>query len=157
MMNNVKHLLQTLRAEWSLHLKHVQLLQAQQTALLSCDRDEFCRLHTQHEALLAQIAAHTKVRDAALRDETGAPRPLSAWLVDAVGRTRQTLENLQNGLRETLRLAQTLTQRNAQLIENDLTFFAYMMDLYVDVARLSGDGYGGHAPAAGRLGLDRRA
>ena len=156
-MNNIKLLLHTLRAEWSLHLRHVRLLQAQQAALLTCDRDEFCRLHAQHEELLAQMEAQGNARDEALRGPDGAPRPLSTWIAEAAGRTRQTLETLQGNLQGTLQQAQELARRNAVLLENEMAFFAYMMDLYVDAARISGDDYAGHAPAAGRLGLDRRA
>ncbi len=158
-MPNTQTLITLLKQEQTLRTRHCQLLEAQQRALLACDRARFAQLEPAHADLLVQLEAQETLRRAALTDDNGASLTLSAVLeeMDETDRASRTLTGLRDKLRETIERSRTLMQRNEMLIRNELNYLAFSLDLFVEAGRASGQNYGGGALLGGRLGLDRRA
>ncbi len=70
------------------------------------------------------------------------------------------LTALEDGLRETLDRVQTLTRRNKTLIQNELDYFAFTLDLFVEAGRSADRATAPRMRSGrltGRLLLDRRA
>ncbi len=67
-----------LRDELALQTRHCKLLEAQEQALLACDRERFAALQDEHARMLAALEAQDAARRAALTDEEGQPLTLSA-------------------------------------------------------------------------------
>lgn len=158
-MSDTQTLIALLKQEQILRMRHCQLLEAQQRALLACDRARFARLEPDHADLLVQLASQETMRRTALSDDDGEPITLSAVLeqMDETSRACRTLTTLRDKLRETIERSRTLMLRNEMLIRNELNFLAFSLDLFVEAGRATGQSYGGGAFLGGRLGLDRRA
>ncbi len=156
-MTNMTPLLKNLRQELTLQTRHRQLLEAQGRALLACDRARFCALQEEHMGLLRALQEQEETRASLMRDETGQPCTLSALLARATPRDRRALETLREGLGKTLAQVQALSARNRGLINNELKYIAFMLDLYVEAGRSAGAGYGLGGGVGRRLLLDRRA
>ena len=156
---DTKLMLKVLRDELALQTRHCRLLEAQEQALLSCDRPRFAALQEEHARLLPALEAQDAARRAALTDETG--RPLTLSLLRELVPAR-SLGRLEGGLRQTLEQVQALTRRNKLLIQNELKCLAFTLDLFVEAGRCADRGYGpaagsGQGRLTGRLLLDRRA
>ncbi len=158
-MPDTQTLITILKQEQALRTRHCRLLEAQQRALLSCDRARFAKLEPEHADLLVQLEAQETLRRDALADADGEPVTLSAVLEDMGETTRasRTLTTLRDTLRETIDRSRILMQRNEMLIRNELNYLAFSLDLFVEAGRAAGQSYGGGAMLGGRLGLDRRA
>lgn len=156
-MPNPKQIMQVLRDELALQTRHGKLLEAQEQALLACDRGRFAALQEEHCGMLAALEAQDDARRAALTDEAGAPLTLSALkeMLPAAG--LHGLPALEDGLRRTLDRVQALTRSNQKLIQNELNYLAFTLDLFVEAGRTADNGYGGGGRMTGRLLLDRRA
>jgi hypothetical protein len=155
-MTHEQQLIQNLRQELTLQTQHRQLLETQGRALLACDRERFCTLQEEHMTLLIALQAQEAARTALLQDGAGQPCPLSALLENVTGRDRRVLETLRGGLSRTAAQIQELSVRNQSLINNELKYIAFMLDLFVEAGRSAENSYG-----AGNMGrrllLDRRA
>ncbi len=148
-----------LKQEHALRLRHCQILEAQGRALLACDRPRFVALEAEHADLLVLLDAQKAARQDVLVDDAGHPQTLT-FLMEAMpesARPRRTLEGLRTALLEAADRAQTLARRNEMLIQNELNYLAFALDLFVEAGRTASSGYGGRALIGGRLGLDRRA
>lgn len=157
---DAKHILQVLRDELAVQTRHCKLLEAQEQALLACDRARFTALQDDYAQVLVALEAQDRARRAALEDEDG-PLTLSRLRDSVPAESRRGLDSLGDGLARTLERIQTLSRRNKTLIQNELDFFAFTLDLFVEAGRGIDAGYGprggrsGHL--TGRLMLDRRA
>ena len=156
-MTDTKHILQVLRDELALQTRHCKLLEAQEQALLSCDRARFAALQVEHCGMLAALEAQDDARRAALRDETGERLTLSGLKEMLPDAALRGLPALEDGLRRTLDRVQALTRSNQSLIHNELNYLAFTLDLFVEAGRMADNGYGGGGRQTGRLMLDRRA
>jgi hypothetical protein len=156
-MTDTKRILQVLRDELALQTRHRKLLEAQEQALLACDRERFAALQEEHCAMLAALEAQDDARRAALTDEAGAPLLLSALKEMLPDASLRGLPALEDGLRRTLDRVQALTRSNQKLIQNELNYLAFTLDLFVEAGRTADNGYGGGGRLTGRLLLDRRA
>ena len=156
-MTDTKRILQVLRDELALQTRHCKLLEAQEQALLSCDRARFAALQEEHCAMLALLEVQDAARRAALTGEGGAPLTLSALKEMLPAASLRGLPTLENGLRRTLERVQALTRSNQKLIQNELNYLAFTLDLFVEAGRTADNGYGGSGRVTGRLMLDRRA
>ena len=153
-MPETKQILKVLRDELALQTRHCRLLEAQEQALLACDRARFEALQEDHAKMLAALEAQDAARRAVLTDEAGEAMTLSALRETIPAKSLRTLED---GLRRTLERVQTLTCRNRTLIKNELDYLAFTLDLFVEAGRSADTGYGGGARPLARLLLDRRA
>lgn len=159
----IKVILKTLRDELALQTCHLKLLEAQQLALLACDRGRFTALQDEYALVLVQLEAQDASRRAALTDENGESISLAALKEDCTSRNKTTLQALEDSLRRTLEQVQGLTRRNQTLIQNELNYLAFSLDLFVEAGRSADNGYGaGRGGHGGRrlsslLLLDRRA
>jgi len=159
-MPDAKHILQVLRDELALQTRHCKLLEAQEQALLACDRARFTDLQDDYASVLVALEAQDAARRAALEDGSG-PLTLSQLKDLVPAKSRHGLDALGDGLTQTLDRIQTLSRRNKTLIQNELDYFAFTLDLFVEAGRSSDASYGprgmrsGHL--TGRLMLDRRA
>lgn len=156
-MTNEQQLIKNLRQELAAQTRHCRLLEAQGRALLACDRERFCALQEEHAGLLAELQAQEEARAALLQDEAGQPCLLSALLARVTPRDRRALETLRGGLSKTLAQVQELSARNQRLIDNELKYIAFMLDLFVEAGRSAEAGYGMGSGMGRRLLLDRRA
>jgi len=156
-MTDMKQILQVLRDELALQTRHGKLLEAQEQALLACDRGRFAALQEEHCAMLAALEAQDAARRAILTDEGGAPLTLSALKEMLSEASLSGLPALEDGLRRTLDRVQALTRSNQKLIQNELNYLAFTLDLFVEAGRTADNGYGGGGRLTGRLLLDRRA
>lgn len=154
MMPETKQILKVLRDELALQTRHCRLLEAQEQALLACDRHQFAALQEEHAQMLAALEAQDAARRAALTNEEGEALTLSALKETLPAKSLRTLED---GLRRTLDRVQTLTRRNQMLIKNEMDYLAFTLDLFVEAGRSADNGYGGGGRLTGRLLLDRRA
>ena len=155
-MTDAKQLTSLLREELSLQTRHCKLLEAQQRALLACDRARFCALQDEYARLLGQLDAQAQARQALFQDEQGNALSLAA-LTDLLPlRQQSTLIPLRDRLKRTLECAQELCRGNRQLIENELNYIAFSLDLFVETGRQADIKYGG-SRWGGRKLLDRRA
>ena len=92
-----------------------------------------------------------------MQDEMGQMCSLSALLTNVSPRDRRALETLRAALGKTLSQVQELSTRNRGLINNELKYIAFMLDLYVEAGRSAEAGYGIGGGMGRRLLLDRRA
>ena len=161
-MNNaaatdIKGIIKALRDELALQTRHCKLLEAQERALLACDRVKVCALQEEHAQLVVQLAAQDEARREALQDNTGKALTFSALKADASEPVVRALETLEGSLRPLLQKVQALTSRNQILIQNELEYFAFSLDLFVEAGRAACSGYGGYGSLGSRILLDRRA
>jgi len=158
----IKLILKALRDELALQTRHAKLLEDQQLALLACDRVRFTALQDEYALVLVQLEAQDTARRTALTDEDGEPILLSALKEDCSERNRATQQTLEDSLRRTLEQVQGLTRRNQTLIQNELNYLAFSLDLFVEAGRSADNGYGAQRGSTGGrmsslLLLDRRA
>jgi len=153
-MPDTKHILKVLRDELLLQTRHCKLLEAQEQALLACDRDRFTALQLEYARMLLELETQDAARRAALTDEQGNSLSFTGLkkLIPAL-----SLTTLEDGLRRVMERIHILTQRNKTLIQNELDYFAFTLDLFVEAGRSAQTGYGGSGRLMGRLMLDRRA
>jgi hypothetical protein len=156
-MTDAQQLIKVLRQQATLQTRHVQILEAQQRALIACDRKAFSALQEEHAGLLARLERQEAERRELMRDADGEPCSLSALMEGCSDRDRRTLETIREGLRRTLEKAQDLSRRNQKLIQNELDYLAFTLDLFVEAGRSADTAYGGCGQLGGRLLLDRRA
>lgn len=158
-MPSLPQLIAVLKQEHALRLRHCRLLEAQGRALLACDRARFMALETEHAALLVEMEAQAVRRQEVLADDTGTPQTLTQLLetMPEDTRPRRALESLRDALLAAASRAQTLARRNEMLIQNELNYLTFALDLFVEAGRTANRGYGGRALIGGCLGLDRRA
>ena len=160
---NIKQILKVLRDELALQTRHLKLLESQQLALLACDRVRFTALQEEYALVLVQLEAQDTARRAAMVDEDGEPLMLSVLKTQCAERNQAVLQALEDSLRQTLDQVQVLTKRNGTLIQNELDYLAFSLDLFVEAGRSADNGYGTNrvqsraGRAASLLLLDRRA
>ena len=160
---NIKQILKVLRDELALQTRHLKLLESQQLALLACDRVRFTALQEEYALVLVQLEAQDTARRAAMVDEDGEPLMLSGLKTQCAERNQAVLQALEDSLRQTLDQVQVLTKRNGTLIQNELDYLAFSLDLFVEAGRSADNGYGTNriqsraGRAASLLLLDRRA
>ena len=156
----IKLVLKALRDELALQTRHVKLLESQQIALLACDRVRFTALQDEYALVLVQLEAQDTARRAAMTGDDGEPILLSALKECASERNAATLQVLEDSLRRVLEQVQSLTRRNQTLIQNELNYLAFSLDLFVEAGRSADNGYGQRSGQGSRLSslmLDRRA
>ncbi|MBV9850803.1 MAG: flagellar protein FlgN [Armatimonadetes bacterium] len=155
-MTDATQLARLLREELRLQTRHCKLLEAQQRALIACDRNTFCGLQDEYAQLLVHLEATTQARQEAMQDEQGKAVPLAALMEGLPARQQTLLAGVRDNLRRTLERAQELCRRNQQLIQNELAYIAFSLDLFVEAGRRADLRYGG-SRCGGRKMLDRRA
>lgn len=161
--SNIKQILKVLREELALQTRHLKLLESQQLALLACDRVRFTTLQDDYAVVLVQLEAQDTGRRAVLVGEDRQPLTLSLLKALCSERTQSILQTLEDSLRRTLDQVQLLTKRNQTLIQNELDYLAFSLDLFVEAGRSADNGYGTNCVrnragrAASLLMLDRRA
>ena len=155
-MTDAGHLAALLREELRLQTRHCKLLEAQQRALVACDRNQFCALQGAHIDLLAQLEAQAQARQAAMQDEDGSALTLTVLMESLPARPQAVLAGLRDSLKRTLERSQELCRRNRQLIQNELDYLTFSLDLFVEAGRRDDASYGGHRWGRRKL-LDRCA
>ena len=142
-MTDAKHIAQLLRQELKLQTRHCKLLEAQQRALIACDRARFRALQDEYTRLLGHLEAQAQARQAAMQDAQGEAVTLPAFLETLPAPEQATFAGLRDSLKRTLERAQALCRRNTQLIQNELDYIAFSLDLFVEAGRQADLKYGG--------------
>lgn len=155
-MTDVLRLTRLLREELALQNRHCRLLEAQQRALIACDRDRFCGLQGEYAALVERLEAQCETRTALLRDADGQPATVTGLVSMLPEGKRPLLLALRDDLGRVLEQAQDLCRRNQTLIQNELNFMAFSLDLFVEAGRRADATYGGGCRMRRKL-LDRTA
>ena len=149
-MNDAQRLTRLLRNELMLQTRHCQLLEAQQRALIACDRTRFMALQSEYTALVARLKAQAEARSA--DGET------IAMMLDALPEAQRVAPAaLRDTLAQTLERAQSLCKRSEMLISNELAYMAFTLELFVEAGRRADVSYGGNGRLGRRRLLDRRA
>jgi hypothetical protein len=156
-MISAQELTHLLREELVLQTQHCRHLEAQQRALLTCDRVAFRRLQQEYASLTARLEEQAKVRAAAMTDQSGQVLTLTAVLECIPEGKRFSLVSLRDTLRRTIERAQTLCRENERLIKNELNYFAFALELFVEAGKRADIAYGGGGTWGRRKLLDRRA
>ena len=154
-MTRLPTLHQVLRDELQLQTRHCKILEAQQAALLACDRAQFFALHDEYDVLLGQLEAQQDVRKMVLRQEDGSPLTLTLLLEMLPETVCRRLQPVRESLRRTLERVHALNRQNQQMIQNELNYIAFSLELCMEAGRKNDSGYGGGG--GGRLLLDRSA
>ena len=156
-MPDIQKILTILRDEQALQTLYCKLLETQQRALLACDRKRFQDTQMEHAQLLARMEVQAAARQAAMRGDDGEPCVLSAIVEDLPERIRRPILNVRDTLRLTLDRIQELSRQNERLINNELEYIAFSLDLFVEAGRKADILYGGRSLNGCRLLLDRLA
>ena len=156
-MPDTQKILKVLRDEQTLQSRHCKLLETQQRALLACDRKRFHDTQNEHAHLMAQLEAQMEARQAVMRGDDGEPCLLSTIVAEMPERSRRQILNVRDTLRLTLNRIQELSRQNERLINNELEYIAFTLDLFVEAGRKADILYGGRSLNGCRLLLDRLA
>ena len=154
-MTDAKKLTEVLRQELALQNRYCKLLEAQKRALLACDRVSFSKLVPEQEAVAETLGMQETRRRATFQSEVGEPMTISALIKDLPEGAKRPVNALRNDLRKVLDKVAVLSQQNQVLIENELGYISFALDLFVDAGRKA-DSYGG-SRGGRRLFLDRVA
>jgi hypothetical protein len=146
-----------LREELALQTRHCRLLETQQAALMNCDRSRFAAVQQEYAALAERLKVQTEARLALMCDEDGHALPFSVLLEALPETDRKQIVRLRERVQGVLEHAQGLCRRNEKLIQNELRYIAFALELFVDAGRRADNGYGGRGLLARRRLLDRRA
>jgi hypothetical protein len=153
-MPDPQRILKLLRDELDLQRRHCKLLEAQQNALLVCDRPRFCGMRAEQDLMLALLAAQQTVREAELEDGNGNVVGITALIEQLPARQRRAYELVVDSLLSVAGRVQELSIQNKKLIENEMAYIAFALDLFVEAGRKARTVYGGSFRP--RLLLDRR-
>jgi hypothetical protein len=157
-MADPQKVLKLLRDELDLQTRHMKLLEAQQTALLACDRPRFCEMKAEQDLMLRLLDAQQTAREAEMVDCNGNLLAITALLERTPEKQQRALGLVRDSLIKTIKRVQELTVQNKQLIENELEYIAFTLDLFVEAGRkATRNDYGGFGSLRGRMLLDRRA
>ena len=160
-MADAKKILKVLQDELKLQNRHLRLLEAQHSALLACDRPRFCGLKEEHALMLSLLESQEAIRCSVMRDEAGNTVSLSALLREIPQISHRNILAVSQELKRILGRVQVLGQQNQKMIQNELEYIAFTLDLFVEAGRkadVSYANYGGRRPTVGtRMFLDRLA
>ena len=106
--------------------------------------------------MLGQLEMQDQARRAALTTPDG-PVTIASIIKAAEGQSQRILSQLRGDLGRLLERVQALSHQNEQLLQNELDYIAFTLDLVVEAGRKGDSPYGGGVALAGRMGLDRRA
>ena len=155
-MADPQKVLTLLRTELELQTRHKKLLETQQEALLACDRPRFCGMKAEQDLMLQLLDAQKTAREAELEEPNGNLLAISALMERCPEKQQRALGLVRDSLIKTINRVQELTEQNAQLIENELEYIAFTLDLFVEAGRKTKKDYGGFGSLRGRMLLDRR-
>lgn len=156
-MADPQKVLKLLRDELDVHTRHMKLLEAQQGALLACDRPRFCGMKAEQELMLQLLEAQKTAREHALTDAGGNLMAISALIERCPEKQRKGLWLVQDRLIQTVKRVKDLSSQNKRLIENEIEYIAFTLDLFVEAGRKQKNVYGGFGSLRSRMLLDRRA
>jgi hypothetical protein len=156
-MADPQKVLKLLRTELDLQTRHLKLLEAQQTALMACDRPRFCGMQAEQELMLQLLDAQKTAREAEMQDASGNLMAISVLMERCPEKTQRALGLVRDSLIKTIKKVQEISERNEQLIENELEYIAFTLDLFVEAGRKTKNDYGGFGSIRSRMLLDRRA
>ena len=155
-MADPQKVLKLLREELDLQTRHMKLLEAQQNALLACDRPRFCGMKAEQDLMLKLLDAQETAREAEMAEPNGNLLAISALMERCPEKQQRALGLVRDSLIKTINRIQDLTLQNKQLIENELEYIAFTLDLFVEAGRKTRNDYGGFGSLRGRMLLDRR-
>jgi hypothetical protein len=159
-MAEAKKILKVLQDQLQIQTRHIRLLEAQQCALLACDRPRFCELQEEHASLLALLEKQEAARCAVMCDQAGNTVSLSKLLEGIPQNDHRNILAVSDSLKSALDRVRLLGQQNQQMIQNELEYLAFTLDLFMEAGRKADNthAYGGSRPTVGtRMFLDRRA
>lgn len=145
-MDTSKDVIKLLKGELALQKRHIKLLQAQNEALVACDRPRFFQLFEGYSAFLKELEVHAGTRDKALG---GVPLAsiTAQWPDEDSGQAKK----LSDEIRKALARAREVSAQNQKLISRELTYIDFLLNLYVEAGRRSASyaNSGEFAPAIG--------
>lgn len=156
-MADPQKVLKLLRDELDLQTRHMKLLEAQQSALMACDRPRFCGMREEQDLMLQLLDAQKTAREAELMDPTGNLMAISALMERCPEKQQRALGLVRDSLTKTIKRVRNLSDQNKVLIENELEYIAFTLDLFVEAGRKKKNDYGGFGCLRSRMLLDRRA
>ena len=156
-MADTHQLIKFLRSNIALQSRNCHLLEAEQKALMACNRPLFCELHARHNELLREMQQADFERKCLLTAENGSVGTIGQLLALLPARERRVAENLRDTLRKISEHAGALCLRNRMLIRNEVKYMSFMMDLFIETGRNEETKYSSYAAFRGRALLDRRA
>ena len=156
-MADPQKVLTLLRTELEIQTRHKKLLETQQEALLACDRPRFCGMKAEQDLMIQLLDAQKTAREAELAEPNGNLLAISALMERCPEKQQRALGLVRDSLIKTISRVQELSEQNTQLIENELEYIAFTLDLFVEAGRKADILYGGRSLNGCRLLLDRLA
>lgn len=132
MSTEIKSIIEILQKELTLQKRHIELLQTQHGALISCDRAAFAAAQKDYVRLLAEVKRHAAQRSLALGGNTP---PLKERIAAWPQRERAQGEALLVAIFTLIGRIKLVSLQNAAMIQNELRYGKFMLDLYIDAAR----------------------
>src|SRR5579884_4237014 len=107
-MNDSSAIINSLRNELSLQKRHVNLLRAQNAALIACDRTQFFALFEGYSEFLAELETHASERNALRAGAESLAELTAGWPEEE----RQTLRKLSHDIQRALESARSISAQN---------------------------------------------
>jgi hypothetical protein len=130
--SETKIIIDILRAELQLQRRHTQILQEQHQALLVGDRAWFAMTQRLYIQYLADAKRHADLRLKVLGPPTV---PLKKRMSGWSPRERTAGFALVDAIRALIENVRLLGRSNAAMIENELRYGKFMLDLYLEATR----------------------
>lgn len=145
-MHSGKDTIKLLREELGLQKRHVKLLQAQNEALVACDRPRFFQLFEEYSRFLVELERHSVRRNKALGG-LSLVEASAEWPDDEAGQAKKVSGEIKRALER----AKEISAQNQKLISRELTYIDFLLNLYVEAGRRSASyaNSGEFAPAIG--------
>lgn len=149
-----KEVIKLLKGELSLQKRHIKLLQAQNEALIACDRPRFFQLFQGYSEFLKELEQHAAKRDTAL-----AGTPLASLTAEWPDEDAGQAKKISDDIRDALARAKEISAQNQKLISRELTYIDFLLNLYVEAGRRSASyaNSGEFAPAIGNRLINQMA
>ncbi len=132
-----------LKHELELQRKHVRCLRDQNSALISCNRAKFEQQQKSYVALLSELEAQESRRNKLL-----AGRSLGDGSQEWTSQQRTALLRVCEQIGSASVQARDLNSQNRLLIEGELRYMSFMLDVMLDTARKTGHSYEAHGGLA---------
>jgi hypothetical protein len=123
-------ILRHLAAEITLQRIHVKLLSAQRMALVQRDHEGFVGLQPEHGSCLADLSSQAEERRRLLRG-----RSMAAVFASWPEAEQTKAKALARQLRQLLKEARMLCAQNAAMINNELRYADFLLDIFVKAGR----------------------
>jgi len=125
-------IIEMLRSESILQRRHIDLLEAQHSALLAGDEARFAEVYHVYEQFLCELEKQAEWRRRMAPEEGASLRAeMKSWSVDKRKKGSVLLDSIAASLEKVARLA----EQNTVMLNNQLNYIQFMMSIIVRASR----------------------